>query len=125
MNDPRFSERVAFGSSHSGVPDLPIGLEVFVYASQGPHRLFRLARVSWVGVLGAVVPAVKDGRRSGRHPDPRVPTPSVEGRGAPFRYFWEILGLRPLHPMRPLRDFKSDTLVGELSRWPMVTELDY
>jgi hypothetical protein len=125
MAFPRLSERVAFGSSHSSVPDLPVGLDVFVYASQGPHGLFRLAKVSWVGVLGAVVPAVKGGVRSGKHPDRRVRPPTAEDTDKPYLYFWEVLGLRPLEPLRPLRDFKSDTMVGEVPRWPMVVELDY
>jgi hypothetical protein len=125
MAIPRLRERVAFGSSHSGVPDLRVGLDVFVYASQGPHRLFRLGKVSWVGVLGAIVPAVKGGGRGGKHPDPMVRPPSAEAKDARCLYFWEVLGLRPLEPMRPLRDFKSGTLVGEIPRWPMIAELDY
>jgi hypothetical protein len=116
MSDPRLSERAAFGSSHSGVPDLPVGLEVFVYASQGPHRLFRLAGVSWVGVLGGIVHAAKAGVRRGKHPNPKVRPPIAEATEKAHLYFWEILGLRPLHPMRPLRDFKSDTLVSEFPR---------
>jgi hypothetical protein len=72
-----------------------------------------------------LVPSVKGGIRNGKHPDPRVRPPKAEEKDQAHLYFWEVLGLRPLEPMRPLRDFKSDTLVGEVPRWPIVVELDY
>ena len=43
------SSRPMRATTIAGVPDLPVGLDVFIYASQGPHRLFRLARVSLGG----------------------------------------------------------------------------
>ena len=118
------SKRVAFGSSHLGVPDLPVGLPVFIYASKAPHGLFRLGQVSRTGTLGAIVPAVKGGQRDGKHSDPAVRPPSAEANDTAFLFFWEVLGLRQLAPTRPLRDFNSRSSLGEAPKWPTVAELD-
>ena len=124
MTVPSLGERIAFGSSHRGSTSLPVGLPVFIYASEAPHGLFRLGQVSWTGTLGAIVPAVKGGSRDGKHPDPAVRPPSAEANDKTFTCFWEVLGLRALSPTRQLRDFKSPVLNGEAPRWPTVAELD-
>ncbi len=125
MTVPSLGERVAFGTSQPGVPDLPVGLPVFIYASMGPHGLFRLGQVSWTGTLGAIVPAAKGGARDGKHPDPAVRPPHAEANDKAFLFFWEVLGLHPLSPTRPLHDFKSAVTLGEAPKWPAVAELDF
>ena len=121
---PSLSDVVAFGSSQEGVPNLPIGVPVFIYASLPPHPLFKLGSVSWTGTLGAIVPAVQSGSRSGRHPDPARRPPSAEATDKPFLFFWEVLGLKPLDPVRRLGEFKAKTFIGEAPRWPVAAELD-
>ena len=121
---PSLSERVAFGSSQEGVPSLPLGVPVFIYASLPPHRLFVLGHVSWTGTLGAIVPAVKDGTRSGKHPASSMRPPTAEATDKPFLYFWEVLGLKQLASPRRLEDFKANSFIGEAPRWPVLAELD-
>jgi hypothetical protein len=124
MTVPALSEIVAFGSSQEAVAHLPIGVPVFIYASLPPHSLFRLGSVSWTGTLGAIVPAVERGARSGKHPDVLRRPPTAEATDKPFLFFWEVLGLRQLEPVRRLAEFKTKAFVGEAPRWPVVAELD-
>jgi hypothetical protein len=121
---PALSDVVAFGSSQEGVPNLPIGVPVFIYASQPPHSLFKLGTVSWTGTLSAIVPAVRSGSRSGQHPDPLRRPPAAEATDKPCLFFWEVLGLTPLDPVRRLDEFKAKAFIGEAPRWPVVAELD-
>jgi hypothetical protein len=121
---PALSEVVAFGSSQEDVPHLPIGAPVFIYASNPPHALFKLGSVSWTGTLGAIVPPVTSGDRSGKHPDPSHRPPTAEGTDKAFMYFWEVLGLKPLDPLRRLGEFRAKVFIGEAPRWPTVAELD-
>lgn len=124
---PSLSKRVAFGTSRHGLNDIPIGLPIFIYASQPPHRLFHREVASWTGVLGAIVKADESGRRSGKHPDPSVRPPSAESDDGPFLYFWEVLGLHQLEPHQPLSMFTKEsggTFKGEVPEWPVLCSLD-
>jgi hypothetical protein len=128
---PGLCDRVAFGSNQRGVPDLPIGARVFIYASDPQTaskealRLFKPGYASWTGHLGAIVRAVKGGRRDGKHPDPLVRPPTAEEGDTHFMYFWEVLGLRPLRPQRPLRDFAGTLAKGGVPKWPARAELEF
>jgi hypothetical protein len=126
---PRLAERVAFGSSQSGVPHLPLGIPVFICASDpgsAPREALGLLRPGWAtwgGRLGSIVEAVKDGRRSGQHPDPTVRPPTAEATDTAFFYFWEVEGLQRLSPARRLTEFRSP-LSGGAPQWPVLAELD-
>ena len=125
---PSLAQRVAFGTSHSGLVNVPIGLHVYIYASQPPHRLFDPGHVSWAGKLVAIVHANKTSSRSGKHLDPSVRPPTTEaliGGDGPFLFFWEVEGLHQLKkPDRlSLSKFKS-TFGGDAPQWPVLAELD-
>lgn len=126
---PELAERVAFGSSQSAVPHLPIGIPVFICASDpksAPREAMNLLRPGWVtwgGRLSAIVPAVKDGPRSGKHPDRSVRPPTAEASDGPFLHFWEVASLHRLPSARRLADFRS-SLAGEAPQWPVLAELD-
>jgi hypothetical protein len=127
---PGLSKRVAFASNQDGVPHLPIGLQVFIYASDASEasaedrRLLVPGKVSWTGKLGAIVEAVKTGRRAGRHADPSIRPPTAEANDTPVMYFWEVLDLMALVPSRPLSDFKSAAFPpATVPRWPVMAEL--
>src|SRR5688572_2516686 len=107
---PALSERVAFGSDWQGLRRLPIGIDVYIYASRPGHPLFRPGVASWRGILGAITPAVQLGRRSGKYPDPAIRPPSAEADDDPFMAFWEVLGLRRLEPADqvPLSQFTKE-----------------
>ena len=122
---PGLSASVFFGSSHAGVPDLPLGVPVFIYASIPPHPLFRPGQFSWTGTLGSVVRAVESGPRSGKFPDAARRPPTSESKDGPLLYFWEVRELQQLATPRPLGDFKSKTSINEVPRWPVVAELDF
>lgn len=127
---PELGERVAFGSSHTGVPSLPIGLPVFIVASDPQsasaeaRRLHRPGWASWGGRLGAVVPAVAKGARSGQHPEPHVRPHSAKMGDSAFLYFWEVTGLHLLPTPRRIGDFKAATPFGDSPRWPVLAELE-
>lgn len=130
LSAPALAERVAFASSQSAVPSFPIGLPVFIYpsdtadATAADRQLLTPGRTSWTGALGAIVEAVKSGRRSGKHPDPLVRPPTAEETDTPVRFFWEVLGLQRMVQGRPLSDFKSAVPIGNAPRWPVLAELD-
>lgn len=121
-------KRVAFGTSYQGIINVPIGLPVYIFASQPPHRLFDPGRVSWAGKLGAIVPANEKGRRSGKHHDPSVRPPSTEalidGDGL-FLFFWEVEDLHQLEMQDrvSLSKFKS-SFHGGVPQWPVLAQLD-
>jgi hypothetical protein len=121
-------QRVAFGTSRLGIDQIPIGLPVFIYASQPPHGLFRRGVASWTGVLGAIVKANETGARSGKHPDPSARPPTAEANDGPFLFFWEVLGLRNLEPPRSLSDFTKKgggtAFDGDVPEWPIIVQLD-
>jgi hypothetical protein len=124
---PALGDRVAFGSNKQGLDAIPIGIEVFIYASQPPHLLFKPGFVTWGGKLGAVVPAVEKGLRSGKHPDPTIRPPAAESDETPALRFWEVLGLKPLaHPI-PLSRFKNmsggKAFGGGAPEWPVLAQL--
>lgn len=80
-------------------------------------------------MLGAVVEAVRSGRRSGKHPDPSVRPPSAEADDGPFLSFWEVLGLRQLETARPLSEFETvgggSSFHGNPPQWPTMAQLDW
>jgi hypothetical protein len=124
---PALADRVAFGSNKQDLSAIPIGIEVFIYASQPPHPLCKPGFVTWGGKLGAIVPAVEKGPRSGKHPDPKVRPPFAESDDTPVICFWEVLGLQPLtHPI-PLSRFKNmkggKALGGQAPEWPVLAQL--
>jgi hypothetical protein len=125
---PGLASRVAFGSSKQGVETAPIGVEVYIFVSQPTHRLYRRGAVSWGGILGAIVPAVTSGRRSGKHPDAATRPPTAELNDGPFSFFWEVEGLHPLEQSIPLNIFKrlngGAAFSGDVPQWPMLTYLD-
>jgi hypothetical protein len=120
-------DRVAFGSSKQGLDAIPIGIEVFIYASLPPHPLFKPGVATWTGKLGAVVPAVRSGPRSGKHPDPKVRPPVAEQDDGPSLYFWEVHGLKRLAVPMPLDRFKSMSggklFSGRAPEWPVLAQL--
>jgi hypothetical protein len=121
--DKGLTHRVAFGTSRSGFSDTPIGLMVFIFASQPPHRLFRPGVFSWAGKLGAIVKAVERGPRSGRHPDPSVRPPSAEESDDAFIEFWEVLDLAELKEGRPFSHFRGGSpFNGRAPEWPVVAQ---
>ena len=63
---PELANRVAFGSNSFGLKDMPIGVDVYIYASQPPHDLYNPGMVTWTGKLGAIVRAVEGTLISGR-----------------------------------------------------------
>jgi hypothetical protein len=127
---PSLAERVAFASSQSAVPNLPVGVPVFIYptdtsdATTDDRRLLTPGRASWTGTLGAIVDAVERGRRSGKHPDAGVRPPTAEATDTPVQFFWEVHGLQRTAPGRPLSDFASAVPIGNAPRWPVLAELD-
>ena len=126
--NPKLNARVAFGTSRSGVDQFPIGIPVFIYASQPPHAFFRPGVASWSGTLGAIVKAVERGVRSGKHPDPSVRPATAEATDGPFIAFWEVLNLRQLSPPCPLSHFVKvgggKPFEGDVPQWPVLTEFD-
>jgi hypothetical protein len=126
---PKLANRVAFASSQRAVPHLPIGIPVFICASDPKSatpealKLLRPGYVTWAGRLGAIVEAVKDGPRSGKHPDPSVRPPTAEAKDTPVLYFWEVAGLHRLVTPRRLGEFQS-TLNGDAPQWPVLAEAD-
>jgi hypothetical protein len=104
---PNLAQRVAFGSNKPGLDQIPIGVDVFIYASQPPHPLCKAGYVTWGGKLASVLPAVKSGRRSGKHPDPNVRPPFAESDDTPVSHFWEVLGLHLLPEPIPMTRFKN------------------
>lgn len=124
MTVPALSTRVAFGSSKSGLSNTPIGLPVFIFASQPPHPLYRNGVYTWAGTLGAIVSAVEKGPRSGKHPDKNVRPPTAEATDAPFTHFWEVLNLTRLERPRPFSDFfDCAPFEGRAPEWPVVGQL--
>jgi hypothetical protein len=126
---PKLGERVAFGSSSPKLLSLPAGLPVFIYGSDPRHKRFKPAVVTWKGTLGAVVPAVQGGRRSGQHPDPTIRPPSAEQGDTGFLCFFEVLGLRLLEAPRPFSEFtkhdgKGKPFTGDVPQWPVLAYLD-
>jgi hypothetical protein len=126
---PGLRERVAFGSSSAQVLSLPIGLPVFIYGSNPQHGRFKAGVVTWEGTLGAIVPAVERGRRSGQHPDSTVRPPSAEKDDTGFLCFFEVQGFHPLAAPRKLSEFtKSDgkgkPFTGDVPQWPVLAYLD-
>lgn len=125
---PHLSERVAFGSSKTALDQLPIGMPVFIYTSQPPHRLFQAGVASWTGTLGAIVPAVRSGARSGKHPNPSVRPPTAEAGDEASMYFWEVLGLHHIEAPRPLTAFLKPSggkpFSGDWPQWPVLVEHD-
>jgi hypothetical protein len=125
---PSLLEKVAFGSSKSGLRTAPIGLDVYVFVSQPAHRLYRRGAVSFRGTLGALVPAVEGGRRSGKHPDPSVRPPTAEAGDGAFLYFWEVEKLHSLSEPIPLTRFSKDgggpPFSGSEPQWPVLAYLD-
>src|SRR4051794_11359343 len=93
---PGLLSRVAFGSSKAGIENAPVGIAVFIYVSQPSHRLYRRGFFWGGGTLGEFVPAVKSGRRSGKHPDPSVRPPTAETADGPFLFSWEVESLHQL-----------------------------
>ncbi len=130
QSEPHLSERVAFASSQTAVPSLPIGVPVFIFPTDTPdasaddRRLLTSGRASWSGTLGAIVNAVERGRRSGKHPNPEVRPPTAEATDKPVRFFWEVLGLQRMSSGRLLSDFNSEFSIGNAPRWPVLAELD-
>ena len=128
---PGLCDRVAFGSNQKGVPDLPIGARVFIYASDPQTasrealRLHRPGYASWTGHLGSIVSAVKGGRRDGKHPDSSMRPPTAEAGDSHFMYFWEVLDLKPLNPRRFLSDFAGTPAKGGVPKWPARAELEF
>jgi hypothetical protein len=120
-------DRVAFGSNKQGLDAIPIGIEVFIYASLPPHSLFKPGVATWTGKLGAVVPAVKSGSRSGKHPDPKVRPPVAERDDGPSLCFWEVQGLKRLAVPVPLSRFKNTSggraFGGGAPEWPVLAQL--
>jgi hypothetical protein len=125
MTIPALSTRVAFGSSKSGLSNsAPIGLPVFIFASKGPHALYRNGVYTWTGTLGAIVPAVEKGARSGKHPDKNVRPPTAERHDSAFTHFWEVLNLTRLESPRPFSDFFGCApFEGKAPEWPVLCQL--
>lgn len=125
---PELRERVAFGTSRMGVDQFPIGIPVFIYASQPQHPLYKGPVASWWGELGAIVRAVERGARSGKHPDRCVRPLTAEDGDGPFIFFWEVLNLRELQPPRPLKEFKASGSTrpfgGAVPEWPVLADLE-
>jgi hypothetical protein len=126
---PALRERVAFGSSTNAIPAFPIGLPVFIYGSDPSHNRFKPGVVTWEGTMGAVVPAVERGRRSGQHPDPSVRPPSADEDDTAFLWFFEVLGLKPLAVPRKLSEFtkidgRGKPYTGDVPQWPVLAYLD-
>jgi hypothetical protein len=126
---PNLRERIAFGSSSQAVPTLPIGIPIFIYGSDPGHMRFKPGVVTWEGTLGAIVPAVEGGRRSGQHPDPTVRPPSAKQGDMAFLWFFEVLALRPLTNPRKLSEFtreggKGKPFTGDVPQWPVLAERD-
>ena len=124
---PSLANRVAFGSNKPDLNAMRTGVEVFIYASQPPHPLCKPGFATWGGKLGAIVPAVEKGARSGKHPDPKVRPPFAESDDTPAMCFWEVLGLHSLaHPI-PLSRFKNmkggKAFGGGAPEWPILAQL--
>ncbi len=124
---PRLAQRVAFGTNKQGLDQIPIGIDVFIYASQPPHPLCKAGYVTWGGKLGSIVPAVESGRRSGKHPDPSVRPPSAESDDGPSIHFWEVHGLDLLPEPIPLARFENASggkaFAGGAPEWPSFVTL--
>lgn len=124
---PQLSNRVAFGSNKAGLQTMPIGIAVYIHASQPPHQLYKANVVTWSGTLGAIVPAVRTGRRSGKHVDSSVRPPFAELEDTAVLDFWEVLGLHPLE--RPIQFGRFENIEGGLAfggrapEWPVLAIL--
>ena len=121
------TDRVAFGSNKQGLDKIPIGIEVFIYASLPPHPFFKPGVATWTGKLGRVVPAVESGPRSGKHPNPEVRPPKAEQDDGPLLSFWEVHGLKRLAVPVPLSRFKNmgggKASGGGAPEWPILAQL--
>ena len=125
---PDLAKLVAFGSNKPGLESFPIGLDVYIYASQPPHRLCRPGYVTWGGKkLSAIVPAVEKGRRSGKHPNPAVRPPYAESDDTPSTLFWEVAGLHLLDKPIPFSRFENENdgkpFGGGAPEWPTLAVL--
>lgn len=125
MTIPALSMRVAFGSSKGGLSRLATpGIQVFIFASQGPHAFYRNGVYTWTGMLGDIVPAVEKGRRSGKHPDSSVRPPTAEAGDSAFTHFWEVSNLSRLEAPRPFFDFfDCSPFEGRAPEWPILGQL--
>ena len=95
---------VAFGSEKVDLNGPP-GIGVYIYASKRdtdpPHALHKPGLVTWFGKLRDIVPAIKGGRRDGKHPDPAIRPPYAEDTDTASIWFWEVSGLVQLeNPIR-------------------------
>ena len=124
---PSLVKLVAFGSNKPGLELFPIGLDVYIYASQPPHRLCRPGYVTWGGKLGAILPGVEKGRRSGKHPNPSVRPPDAELHDTPATLFWEVLGLHLLDKPISFSRFENvnggKLFGGGAPEWPTLAVL--
>ncbi len=133
---PSLSELVAFGSNKACLDAIPIGLEVYIYASQSnespylkkpPHPLWRAGVVTWGGTLSNIVRAVEHGRRSGKHPNPAVRPPFAEEGDTAVTHFWEVKNLHRLNRPIPFSRFEnangSKAFGGSAPQWPTVAFL--
>ena len=106
---------------------MPVGLPVLIYVSEPPHVLHVVGMVTWAGTLGAIVPAARTGKRSGKHPDVSVRPPYAESGDTPALWFWEVLGLHPLPTALPLGRLRgtngSKPFDGRAPRWPSIVEI--
>ena len=87
MTKPKLLERVAFGTSAFSIDDIPLGTEIFIYASNPPHLLCRPGMVTFGGSLGCIELAETGGRRDGKHRNKDVRPPSAEATDGPFTKF--------------------------------------
>jgi hypothetical protein len=123
---PSLQAMVAFGSSKSGLSDLPVGIDVYIHASQSNDPR-HLRSAGWKGRLGGIVPAVERGLRSGKHPNPSVRPPTAEAGDGPFLMFWEVENLQELVERTPLAAFKGPNgkkaYPGSQLQWPVAAYL--
>jgi hypothetical protein len=125
---PDLAKLVAFGSNKPDLKSFPMGLGVYIYVSQPPHRLCKPGYITWGGKLGAIVPAVEKGRRSGKHPNPAVRPPFAESDDTPATLFWEVLGLHLLDKPIPFSLFENvhggKPFSGGAPEWPTLAVLN-
>jgi hypothetical protein len=128
LSVPSLSELVAFGSNKAGLDAIAVGTDVYIYASQPPHSLWRAGVVTWCGTLGGVVPAVETGRRSGKHPNPAARPPLAETDDTAVTHFWEVRNLHRLQHPIPFSRFENadgrKVFGGSAPEWPTVAFLD-
>jgi hypothetical protein len=126
---PNLCNHVAFGTSRQGFRQMiPLGIPVFIYASQPPHHLFKGGVASWTGTLLEIIDAVERGPRSGKHPNPTFRPPTAEATDGPFLAFWEVIGLHQIQSPRALGDFAKTgggkPFDGMAPQWPVLAELE-